>query len=222
MGNGDPWLAGRPGGGIGTAPGIGRQAAQRLAREELSKGIYHPHMSFFQWLAGKAGDLLRRLFNGASGVIPGGWWTLVALGALVVVVGAVILRRIGPVARSRRARAGGLSGSTLLSAREHRDKADRAAVAGDYSAAILDYLRAIAAGLEERGVLGPDPGRTADEFAGQAGRLLPAHAAGLASAARLFDDVRYGGQAGTRAGCERLRDLEAAIAATAPRPPVPA
>ncbi|MGA2827947.1 MAG: DUF4129 domain-containing protein [Streptosporangiaceae bacterium] len=221
MGNGDPGLIGRPGGGSGTAPGIGRQAAQRLAREELSKAIYHPHVSFFQWLAGKAGNLLSRLFSGAGAVIPGGWWTLVALAALVVVLAAVILRRIGPVARSRRGRPG-LSESTLLTAREHRDTAERAAAAGDYAAAILEYLRAIAAGLEERGVLAPDPGRTADEFAGQAGRLLPAHAAGLTSAARLFDDVRYGGQPGTRTGCERLRDLETAIAATAPRPAVPA
>jgi Domain of unknown function (DUF4129) len=208
MDNGDPGL-------------IGRQAAGRLAREELSKAVYHPHMSFFQWLAGKTESLLSRLLNGTGG-IPGGWWALVAIAALVVVAVTVILRRIGPVARSRRARTGGLSGSTLRTAREHREGAERAAAAGDYSAAILEYLRAIAAGLEERGVVGPDPGRTADEFAAQSGRLLPAHAAGLASAARLFDDVRYGGQHGTRTGCERLGDLEAAIAATAPRPAVPA
>jgi hypothetical protein len=209
MGNGDPGL-------------IGRQAAQQLARDELSKAVYHPHMSFLQWLAQKAGSLLSRLFNGASGVIPGGWWALVALAALAALVVAVVLRRIGPVTRSRRARTGGLSGSTLLTAREHRAAAERAAVAGDYSAAILEYLRAIAASLEERGALRPDPGRTADEFAGQAARLLPAHAAGLASAARLFDDVCYGGQPGTPVGCEQLRDLDTAIAATAPRPAVPA
>ena len=140
----------------------------------------------------------------------------------MVVAVAVILRQIGPVARSRRVRPGGLSGGALLTAREHRERAERAATADDYSAAILEYLRAIVATLEERGVLGPAPGRTAAELAAEAGRLLPAQAAALASAARLFDDVRYGGQRGTRAGCERLRDLDAAVAATAPRPAVPA
>ena len=72
-------------------------------------------------------------------------------------------------------------------------------------------------------MLVPDPGQTADEFAASAGRRLPAHAAALAAAAGLFDDVCYGGQPGTRAGADRLRALEAAVADTAtPRPAVPA
>jgi hypothetical protein len=72
-------------------------------------------------------------------------------------------------------------------------------------------------------VLVPDPGRTADELAASAGRLLSAHAAALAAAAGLFDDVCYGGQPGTRAGADQLRALEAAVAGTAtPRPAVPA
>ena len=205
----------------GTAPPIGRRTGQRLARDELAKAVYHPHQSFGQWLLGHAGSLLSRFFNATSGVIPGGWWAMVALAALGVVVVAVSLRRIGPVARSRRTAAGTLSGHALLTAREHREQAERSATEGDYSAAILEYLRAIAAGLEERGVLIPDLGRTADELAAEAGRLLPGHAAELTAAARLFDDVCYGEQHGTRAGCERLRDLAAAIALAAPRPAAP-
>jgi Domain of unknown function (DUF4129) len=205
----------------GTAPPIGRQGGQRLARDELAKAVYHPHQSFGQWLLSHAANLLNRFFNGTSGVIPGGWWAMVALASLAVVVVAVIVRRIGPVARSRRTATGALSGPALLTAREHREQAERNAVEGDYSAAILAYLRAIAAGLEERGVLIPDLGRTADELAAEAGRLLPGHAAELIAAARLFDDVCYGEQRGTPAGCERLRDLDAAIASAVPDPPAP-
>ena len=214
MGNGDTQLTG--------VPGIGRQAAQPLARDELSTAIYHPHQSFLQWLLSQAQRLLDRL-SGGSGGFPGGWWALVALAALVVLIVAVVLRRISPVARSRRARTGLLAGDPALTARGHRDHAERYAAAGDYAAAILEYLRAIAAGLEERGVLVPDPGRTADELAASAGRLLPARAAALVAAAGLFDDVCYGGQPGTRAGADQLRALEAAVAGTAtPRPAVPA
>jgi hypothetical protein len=124
---------------------------------------------------------------------------------------ATILARIGPLARSRRRAPGALSGTAPLTAREYRQRAERFAADGDHSAAILEYLRAIAAELEERGALVPDPGRTADELSDEAGRLLPAHAGDFASAARLFDDVCYGGRDGTREGYERLRDLDAAI-----------
>ena len=40
-----------------------------------------PHQSFFAWLAGEAGTLLRKLLSGSSGAVPGGWWGLVALAA---------------------------------------------------------------------------------------------------------------------------------------------
>lgn len=199
-------VSGRPAG-----PGIGRQAAQRLARSELSKAVYHPHKSFIQWLLGEIGSLLTRLFNAGAASVPGGWWALVALVAALVAVVTIVLRRIGPVARSRRRGPGALSGTAPLTARERRQRAERLAAGGDHSAAILEYLRAIAADLEERGVLAPNPGRTADELSGEAGRLLPARAGDLASAARLFDDVCYGGREGTREGYERLRDLDAAI-----------
>lgn len=200
-----------PAGTGGPGGPIGQQAAQRLARDELSKAVYHPHKPFTQWLLDAIGNLLNRLFNAGSSSFPGGWWALVALAALLVVVVALVLSRVGPVARSRRRDPGLLSGAAPRTAREHREEAGRLAAGGDYSAAILEGLRAIAAGLEERSLLTPNPGRTADELAADAGRLLPAYAPGLTDAARLFDDVCYGGRRGTADGYERLRDLDAAI-----------
>lgn len=173
--------------------------------------MYHQRPSFLSWLSGE----LDRLVNSASTTVPGGWWAIVALVALAVIVVALVLARIGPVARSRRREGlGPLRGAVVLTAREHRELAERNAAAADYSGAIEEYLRAVAAGLEERAILPPAPGRTAGELAAQAGGLLPGHAAGLAAAARLFDDVHYGGRPGTPANAARLRDLEAAIRAT--------
>jgi hypothetical protein len=98
-----------------------------------------------------------------------------------------------------------------MTAQQHRDLAERFAADGDYSGAIGEYLRAIATELEERAVLAPSPGRTAGELAAEAGRLLPGQADELTAAARLFDEVCYGGRAGTLDGAERLRALDGAI-----------
>ena len=79
-------------------------------------------------------------------------------------------------------------------------------------------LRAIAVACEERGILVRNAGQTADELAAQAGARFPGHAADLAAASRLFDQVRYGGEAGTRDGYERLRRLDDALAGEQPAP----
>ncbi len=87
-------------------------------------------------------------------------------------------------------------------------KPSRLAADGDYQAAIIERLRAIAVDLEAREILLPIPARTAMELAAEAGAAFPAEAASLASAARLFDDVRYGGRAGTQHGYDRIRALD--------------
>ena len=50
------------------------------------------------------------------------------------------------------------------------------------------------------------PGRTAGELAAEAGRALPALAAELTAAARVFDDVTYGEVPGTAEAYGILRD----------------
>ncbi len=64
------------------------------------------------------------------------------------------------------------------SAAEHRAAAERLASAGEYQAAIIECLRAIAVDLEARGILLPIPARTAMELAVEAGAVFPAEAAG--------------------------------------------
>lgn len=202
---------------IGAGP-IGRDPAQRLARDELSRAIYH-QQSLPQVVERFVATLLRRLFEDASQVTPGGWWTVVALAALAVAVGTAVAVRLGPLARSaRRAGPARDPGSRGWTAQQLRDASAASAAEGDYSTAILQRLRAIVASCEERGILAPDAGRTADELATQASTRFPAHRAGLATAARLFDQIRYGDGHGTLDGYKRLLDLDVTLTALRPEP----
>jgi hypothetical protein len=103
-----------------------------------------------------------------------------------------------------------------MTARELRDASAASAAYGDYSTAILQRVRAIVVSCEERGILTADAGRTANEVAAQAGAHFPGRHADLAAAARSFEQIRYGGGAGTRDGYERLCALDAALATLQP------
>jgi hypothetical protein len=194
-------IAGRP-------AGIHRAPAQRLARQELARGMYQRPIwdrvldAFQRWLSSLTGRAVH---------IPGP----VALTVLVLVLVAVVaaVAWLGPARRSRRQAAAVLSGASL-SAADYRRNAERLAARGDFSEAIAERVRAIAVDLERRAVLPPRPGRTAAELADETAAALPAGALPggedrLHDAARLFDDVRYGGRDGTQDGYARVRDLDA-------------
>ena len=144
---------------------------------------------------------------------------------MAVLAAVGILAWIGPARRTRRGRAAAVLGSRPMSAAEHRRSAEQLAAAGDYAGAIVERMRALAVDLEARD-LAPRAGRTATELAAEAAAALRSGAAGpaaitdgLARAARLFEDVRYGGRPGTRAGYEQVRDTDTRIAAVrAPQP----
>jgi len=193
----------------GSGPQIGRGAAQQLARRELSKAIYQPSLTrrFLHWL----GSVLSHV----NVNVPGGWWALITVIAVAVLVIAAVIFRIRP-GRPGRRREGSLLQGAPLSARDHRQQSERLAAAGDFAGAIIERVRTMAVWLEEREVLPPGPGRTADELAADAGRALPAHALALADAAQLFDDVMYGGRGGTDSGYQRMRELDASLQSARP------
>jgi hypothetical protein len=195
---------------------IGRDEGQRLARQELSRGIYH-QVSVSQDVINAIGSFVRRIFDDLSQATPGGSWSVVALVGLAVVIVAVVAARIGPLAGPAR-RPDPLTdpGARALSARQLREAAEASAATGDYSAAILQRLRAVAASCEERGILVPDVGRTADELATQVALRLPGQRAELAAAAALFDQIRYGDGVGTSDGYQRLCQLDAAVGRAEP------
>lgn len=169
--------------------------------------MYHPQPSLWQRIQ----DFLNSLLNGAGVTGLHGWWALLVLGLIAVLVTAGILGGSRIFARSRRLAAAPALTAGTRSARGHYLAAQRLAAAGDHAAACLECVRAIAAELEEREVLPPRPGRTADEFAAEAGEALPAEAPALRAAAAIFDDICYGERPGTAAGYGQVAGLATRI-----------
>ena len=172
-----------------------REGAREAAREELSRPEYaeaQPPLLFrvVGRLLRALGDLLDR----AAGAVPGGRAGLLVLLLLLLAFVAVVLTRIGPLARGSRARAPLFEGSAVLTAAEHRALAETAAREGRWADAVRERLRAVVRDLEARGALDPRPGRTAGEIARDGGAALPAVADDLRRGAVVFDEVWYGGR----------------------------
>jgi hypothetical protein len=185
-----------------------RESAREAARRELSKAIYHrddptPAARAVAWLV----DTTGRWLEAAVAASPGGLVGIVGLLALGVLAVVALRLRTGPLAPTAR-RPPALFGGTGDSAADHRRAADRHAADGRWAEAVRARLRAVVRELEDRGVLDPRPGRTADEVAAAAGVALPALATDLRRAARLFDEVWYGGRPASAAADAALRLLD--------------
>lgn len=138
---------------------------------------------------------------------------------LVVVVALLVAWLVaGPVRLGRAARRSAevLDTEDTRTAAQLRASADAAASAGDWRTAVVERFRAVVRGLEERVVIDPRPGRTAQEAAADAGARLPAQAAALRSGADLFDGVEYGDRVAGGDDDAALRALDAAVVAARP------
>ncbi|MFF7362511.1 DUF4129 domain-containing protein [Streptomyces sp. NPDC008125] len=194
-----------------------RVPAREAAENELSKGMYHesdPGLlrraldSFWDWVGG--------LFDSAAGIAPGG-----PLGVLVLVVLAIGLAtalwwRLGTPKRAAGPAKSLFRESGPRGAAEHRAAAERHAAALRWTEAVQERTRAIVRSLEERALLDPRPGRTADEAAEEAGRRLPDHASRLRAAARTFDALTYGGRTADETAYLTVRTLDSDLDATRP------
>jgi hypothetical protein len=211
---------------------LGRDEARDLARQELSRPSYERDTPIvtrvLRWIA----DQVERILDAATGTLS----SQVGLAVIVVIAvafAAVVILRAGPLARRAAERSGAVLPDRPRSAAEYRTAADDAAARGDWSTAVVERFRAVVAGLEERGVLDPRPGRTADEAAREATAVLgeiplpdgagPGRAGGrdggaMHAGARLFDGVRYGGAAATQDDDRLLRALDDAVIAARSRP----
>jgi hypothetical protein len=202
-------------------PPVDRDQARELARRELQKQIYHrDEPSFLDRLMRRISDWLNSVLDHAPGNHTGGngsWTALVVLLLLLVLIAVAVWWRIGNVRRNAAERAG-LLGDTDTTAGDHRTAAERHAAAGEWPEAIRERLRAIARDLEERIIVAPRPGRTADELAAEAGAALPDHADELAAGVRIFDDVWYGGRTGDADGYRQLTELDERLRSARPAP----
>ncbi|MEW1635880.1 DUF4129 domain-containing protein [Streptomyces sp. NPDC093801] len=202
----------------GDAPPVttGREAAREAAERELAKPIYHQdEPGLFQRALDRFWEWLGEFFDRAAGATPGGGLGLLAIALVVVLAAAALWWRLGKPGRTAR------GGGTLFdegprSAADHRAAADAHAAAGRWNDAVRERMRAVVRSLEERTLLDPRPGRTADEAAAEAARSLPGHADGLRAAARAFDDVTYGGRTADPDTYARLRTLDLTLERTRP------
>lgn len=185
-----------------------RVPAREAAKHELSKPMYHENdPNLLQRGLDRLWDWIGDLLNTASGAAPGGPVGLVVLVLVVISLVAALWWRLGTPHHTVRS-ADALLDDGPRSAAEHRTAAEAHAAAHHWNEAVQERMRAIVRSLEERALLAPRPGRTADEAAAEAGRPLPAHAARLHAAAREFDDVTYGGRTADQQAYLAVRALD--------------
>ncbi|GAA2964468.1 DUF4129 domain-containing protein [Streptomyces enissocaesilis] len=193
-----------------------RVPAREAAERELSRPMYHENdPNLLERAIDRFWEWVNDLFTAASGATPGGTVGLVVVVVVVVFLGVVLWLRLGTPQRTPS------SGGTLFdegprSAVEHRTAAEAHAAAHRWNQAVQERMRAVVRSLEERALLDPRPGRTADEAAAEAGRSLPGHAGRLRAAAREFDDVTYGGRTVDEQAYQRLSELDSDLRRTKP------
>ncbi len=191
-----------------------RDGARDAAREELSKGVYQAERpSLLSQIINKLLTLINEGLHKGSDAAAGGVPGLVVLALLIVVIVVVVRMKTGPLAR--RTRVGDPFGGfdRPVSPDEHRRRADEHAAAGRLAEAVRERLRAIIGDLEERAVIEPRLGRTADEAAAEAGAVLPGAAGDLHRAARIFDDVWFGRLPATTEMVAEMRRIDRSVQA---------
>ncbi|WP_369369593.1 DUF4129 domain-containing protein [Promicromonospora sp. Populi] len=191
------------------------------AREWLASELQRPEYAERESLLSRAiGWFLERLSEIEwAGASMSGQALGITIAVIAVVVLVIAWLVAGPVrlGRNRTRSAEVLGTDDARTAAQMRSAADAAAASGDWRTAAVERFRAVVRSLEERVIIEPRPGRTAQEAAADAGVRLPAQAAGLRSGADLFDGVEYGDRVATAADDAALRALDAELTAARPQ-----
>lgn len=196
-----------------------REEARRWVQEELSKNEYVAakptwwdvlSQGFWEWLNSFT-------VNDDIGVQA----PIVAL-FLLLIIGAIVAAFFifgKPRINRRSALVGSLFGvDEDRDAESMRRAAEAAAARQDWTLAIEELFRALARSLEERALVGVNPGTTANGFAQRAGTVFPEHLQRLSASAAVFDEVRYLGHDGTETDYATLVGLERELRTA--RPPL--
>ncbi|KNC19537.1 hypothetical protein AC792_05385 [Arthrobacter sp. RIT-PI-e] len=204
-----------PGGIVLLAPDAAE--ARRLLDEELAKTPYldaQPNLleRVIEGVLRSIGEFL----DGLTGLGAGPGTVVLAIGAALVVLIAVLLVKPRLNARGRTTGTAVFEDGGRYSAAEHRTRASGFAATGDWNSAVAETLRALIRTAEERLVLDEQPGRTAAEAGVQLGAVFPALAPEIRRLTGLFDETRYGsGQASAE---DHRRAVAVDTAASAERP----
>jgi hypothetical protein len=190
--------------------------ARRWAEQELTDPSYAAaEPTPIDRVAQAVGDAIAAFFEQP---LTGSWGPAAAVIATVVVL-AVILGaflvwgRPRATARVRTTAASDLFGDAAgRSADDLREDAAARAASGEWTEAVSAAVRALARGLDERGIVSIPPGATVQAFARAASARFPGEAAALARCAADFDDVRYLRRPGNRETYQRVRELDDRLA----------
>jgi hypothetical protein len=192
---------------------LSREQARDAAAQELTRRPYlEAQPPLLLRVIGRVLREIGALLERAAGATPAGPLGLLLLVVLVGALIAVLLVKVRPQ-RSAADGAALFDGGRPLSADDHRQRAEAAAQRGQYAEAVRERLRAVVRELESRGVLDPRPGRTADEVAREAGAVVPEVSDDLVQAARLFDEVWYGGRPADPSGYAVLVEVDRRLTA---------
>ncbi|MDQ0866017.1 DUF4129 domain-containing protein [Arthrobacter globiformis] len=188
-----------------------RDEARRWAAEELSKREYREAApNWLETLWQQFLDWLQSVTDGQSPADGPPVAPFIGLGIAILIGVAIILARPRLNAR-RRAPKEIFDAGTAATAADYRGRAEAAAARGDWAAAVVEQFRALVSSAEDRAVLDPRPGRTADEAAGQLTRAFPAASDKLDAASRIFDAVRYGSGSALPADYAAMVELDSAL-----------
>ena len=200
------------------SPPITREGARAAADRELSKAIYHRYDDPWPVRAFNAVQhWIQRLLDEVAQHSPGGGAGAIALLVAVAVLLLILRWRLGPLGRTTRLARPVLDEDAPASAADYRLAASAAAGEGRWGDAIVARMRALARGLEESGALPERAGRTADELAAEIALDRPDAAKLTARAARVFDEVAYGGRAGTGVGYSDVAEADHVLSLQASR-----
>ena len=178
-------------------------------RRELSRSEYQESLSerFSRWFNNLIDDLAAA--TQGHGLSPAAALVLLALLAGGI---ALVLSRLranpAPV---------GASAAVFTEARqtadEHRRRANTALQQGEWGEAVVEAVRALAAGLVERGLMPEQSGVTVHEISTRAAELFPREVLRVEALSFVFDETRYGDRPAderqAREGVELERELGA-------------
>lgn len=181
-----------------------------LLRRELLDPTYHQDdviRRLLDWLRRRVLDVL----DAASNAPPLSAFAAMAVG-LALVLALIWLATRARAAPQQASRTDSVLPDASISAREWRERAERALAEGRDSDALVDGFRALVARQVERGRLDAAPGTTAHEVTQALQAAYPAQAAGMSEGARLFDLVLYGDRPATREQADFVMSLDDELA----------
>lgn len=187
--------------------------AHDLVRAELFRREYQPSLleRVQQWFQ----DLLDRVQVSSDGLGGVSGLVVLLLTLLLLAVAVVVLSRLRRTTGGERVPEP-VFGEVRRTAAEHRRLAQAAYDGGAWDEAVVEGMRALAAGLVERQLVDDVPAATAHEVTTLATPRFPAYADRLGTASRVFDETRYGDRRATRDHATAMLGLGRELAAAAP------